>query len=129
MALIVVIAMFTITFEVYALVIYPSTHVHTPMFEAFSIKSAYAESPTKVILNVGNSGTYDTNITRITINGQSLNTFNCSSIAPNLPIGIKKGQTISVTLSFTTPLKSGETYSVWIYGKWGGDAGGNFKVP
>jgi len=84
-------------------------------FEKLEITSAYATDSTHVTLNVKNTGSTDTSITDLFVNGKLLSVFDPGATGFT-PGTLASGQSASFTLTFTSgKLFSGVTYDFKIH--------------
>ena len=99
-------------------------------FEKLEISSAYADSSTKLILNIKNSGSSDATISEIFLNDRPiLQARPTGVVAPTTPISLKSGETMTINLTFFTALSSGVTYDVKIHTASGTDYPKAIVVP
>jgi hypothetical protein len=90
-------------------------------FEKLMI-SAYANSTTQIILNALDTGSSDVTITDIFLNEKPLASASpLGTASPTLPILLKIGDSVQITLNFATPLSSGTTYNIKIHTASGND--------
>ena len=91
-------------------------------FEKLEITSGYAQDQMTIIMNLKNTGPKDATITDIFVNGKPLNQADISgSITPEIPIPLKTGDNIKLTISFSSALNIGVTYDIKIHTAAGND--------
>ena len=89
------------------------SQVGGPTFEKlYLVGDLYHINQTLITLNITNTGTFDSNITGILINGMPLSSVNGGTSDPRTPLFLKQGASVYVRLHFTSPLTSGSTYNV-----------------
>jgi hypothetical protein len=82
----------------------------TVITEQIQVTDIYAINANQITLNAINVGNVKETLTSILVNGEPLSSFNGGISNPSLPVAIEPGTSQTITLTFSSQLKSGTYY-------------------
>lgn len=85
-------------------------------FEKLEITNGYAQNQSAIVIDLKNTGPKDATVTDILVNGKPLNQADITgSVTPAIPIPLKTGDSIKITIIFSSTLNTGVTYDIKIH--------------